>query len=54
MVTREIKCRYCQGYGFIRADKNCPVCGGTGKVTQTDLEIGKNFQMPLKEFLTLS
>jgi membrane protein len=41
MVTREIKCRYCQGYGFIRADKNCPVCGGTGKVTQTDLEIGK-------------
>ena len=41
MITREIKCRYCQGYGFIRADKNCPVCGGTGKVTQTDLEIGK-------------
>jgi membrane protein len=41
MVTREIKCRYCQGYGFIKPGETCPICGGSGKIEQTDFEIGK-------------
>lgn len=44
MVTREIKCRYCQGYGFIKPGETCPICGGSGKIKQTDLEIGKTIE----------
>ena len=51
MGTTTKTCEYCRGSGFIRTNVYCRECGGSGKLTYYDAQIGKEVKKAANSFL---
>ena len=51
MASKTTSCPYCQGTGFIRTNVYCRECGGSGKLTYYDAQIGKEAKKAANGFL---